>query len=180
MPETGIYTTHRWSGTFTGLRFFPLDPSPDQICIQDIAHHLSLIARFTGATATAYSVAQHSVLVSELCEAEDASWGLMHDAAEAYYTDLNTPVKHTDELEGYRKLEQRGMDVVCDRYALSRRKPSSVSAADTFAFRIECASLFPEGHPTWKPMPGGMSKITPWPADVAERAFLSRFEELFG
>lgn len=181
MPESGedVGIGHDWIGTYTGLQFYLLDPKPAQICKEDIAHHLSLINRYTGATAAGYSVAQHSVLVSELCDPDDACWGLMHDAPEAWYNDLNSPLKHSPPLAGYCVLEDHCMDVVCRKWDLPLLKPHSVDLMDTFVYRIECASFFPEGHPTYKPMPPGFQRIIPWTAEEAERCFLLRFSELF-
>jgi hypothetical protein len=82
----------------SGTDVFLLSPAPDAIHIRDIAHHLSLINRFNGATETPYSVAQHSVLVADLLlhrkqPAHVCMWGLLHDAHEAYLGDVTTPVK---------------------------------------------------------------------------------------
>lgn len=48
--------------TYTGRKFYPLDPRPEDVCIEDIAHALALVNRFGGHTRVPYSVAQHSVL----------------------------------------------------------------------------------------------------------------------
>ena len=50
-----------WIQTFTGKRMYPLDPKPEDICIEDIAHALSNICRFTGHTKKFYSVGEHSI-----------------------------------------------------------------------------------------------------------------------
>lgn len=68
------------------------------ICIDDIAHHLAQINRFTGACTRPYSVAEHSLLCSEIAQRANASLpvqmaALMHDAHEAYTTDLSSPAK---------------------------------------------------------------------------------------
>ena len=55
-----------WIQTYTGKAFDLLNPTPEMVEVTDIAHHLALINRFTGATAVPYSVAQHSVLVSQV------------------------------------------------------------------------------------------------------------------
>jgi hypothetical protein len=83
--------------TFSGVLFRPLLPNPDDIRIADIAHALSQQYRFAGHTRTFYSVAEHSVRVSLLCRPDDALWGLLHDASEAFLTDVPAPpiqVKH--------------------------------------------------------------------------------------
>src|ERR1700693_75116 len=51
-----------WIQTFTGRQFWPLDPRPEEVCIEDIAHGLSNECRFAGQCRSFYSVAQHSVL----------------------------------------------------------------------------------------------------------------------
>lgn len=66
--------------------------------LQDIAHHLSQINRYTGACFRPYSVAEHSLLVERIGVARGASPGLrmallMHDAHEAYTTDMSSPAK---------------------------------------------------------------------------------------
>src|ERR1039457_118422 len=84
-------------GTFSGLRFWPLDPNPEKILIDDIAHALAHQCRFGGHASRFYSVAEHSVHVSRLCPPEDALWGLLHDASEAYLVDLPRPLKQLPE-----------------------------------------------------------------------------------
>ena len=55
-----------WVETYTGLKFHLADPKKNEIIIEDIAHALSLLCRYTGHCNQFYSVAQHSVYVSEL------------------------------------------------------------------------------------------------------------------
>lgn len=81
---------------FSGDAAMALNGRP--VALGDIAHHLSLINRFTGATIRPYSVAEHSLLCAEI--AKRAGGGvylqmaaLMHDAHEAYTTDLSSPAK---------------------------------------------------------------------------------------
>src|ERR1017187_3148745 len=68
---------------FSGMRFWPLDPNPEKILIADIAHALAHQCRFGGHASKFYSVAEHSVHISQLCLPEHALWGLLHDASEA-------------------------------------------------------------------------------------------------
>lgn len=100
-----------WIQTYTGRRFWPLDPRPNEVTIGDIAHALSMICRYNGHTRRFYSVAEHSIL---LCRYILDHWpaykieqlqALMHDAAEAYLCDIPRPVKPM--LPGYREAEHR-------------------------------------------------------------------------
>ncbi len=81
--------------TYTGKQFYPLDPRPEDVCLEDIAHSLSNLCRFTGHTDTDrfYSVAQHSVICSTIVAPEAALLALLHDAAEAYLGDISRPLK---------------------------------------------------------------------------------------
>ena len=67
----------------------------DDICLEDIAHHLTKICRYGGALPfnVHYSVAQHSILFSkyaslELNNQELAKLAILHDATEAYMGDI--------------------------------------------------------------------------------------------
>ena len=85
-----------------------MNPDPEEIDIDDICFALSNICRFTGHV-DFYSVAQHSLLVAQLCQQngaskEDVKWALLHDGAEAYISDLNSPIKSTFGLIQYRGL----------------------------------------------------------------------------
>ncbi len=82
-----------WIQTATGRQFYPLDPRPEDVCIEDIAHALSNVCRFAGHSAWHYSVAQHCVLASEYAPPEYAIAALLHDAAEAYMGDIARPWK---------------------------------------------------------------------------------------
>ncbi len=61
-----------WMQTCTGQKVDPFNPDPDTINIEDIAHHLSMLCRFTGAVKKFYSVAEHSWLLSRFVSPENA------------------------------------------------------------------------------------------------------------
>ena len=97
-----------WSATFTGMKFWHLDPRPDEVCLDDVAHGLSQLCRFSGQTNVFYSVAEHSVRCAELAMSNKSSdkiamMALMHDAAEAYCSDVPRPLKLF--LTGYAEIE---------------------------------------------------------------------------
>ncbi len=90
--------TDAWIRTYTGGRAYFFEPEKSEIVIEDISHALSLLCRFNGATREMYSVAQHSCLVAETLyeRAGDirlSYCGLMHDAAEAFISDIPSPFK---------------------------------------------------------------------------------------
>lgn len=94
-----------WAQTITGraLDFAAPIVEADHL-FSEVAHGLSIIARFAGQTATAYSVAQHSVLMAEACEDEIddplvAAYCLLHDGHEAYLGDTPSPAKAAIEAE---------------------------------------------------------------------------------
>ena len=68
--------------TVSGRKFYFLNPNPEDIDIEDIAHALSMQCRFTGHTKWFYSVAEHAIWVSYLVPVHLALEGLLHDASE--------------------------------------------------------------------------------------------------
>lgn len=94
--------------TYTGVMMDPLRPESGLIRIEDIAHALSMLCRANGHFKSFYSVGQHSVN----CMKEAAARGysgkvqlacLLHDASEAYLSDVTRPVKQ--EIPKYREIE---------------------------------------------------------------------------
>jgi hypothetical protein len=116
----------RWIQTFTGKAFDPFDPKPEDICIEDIAHALANVCRFTGHSRQFYSVAQHSVEVATRLPHELQAAALLHDASEAYLTDLPRPIKRRPEFQFYREAEERLQQAIYRRFGL---KPSLEQAA---------------------------------------------------
>lgn len=95
--------------TYTGKMINPFYPDENSICIEDIAHSLSMQCRFNGHTNRFYSVAQHCVMAASMLRiskfpAKVQLLGLLHDSAEAYITDLPKPFK--DCLDEYLDAEQ--------------------------------------------------------------------------
>ena len=173
--------------TFTGKLIDLVDPQPNDICIEDIAHHLSLVNRFAGSTIYPYSVAAHSVYVSMLVPLRCAKQALMHDAQEAYIGDVTSPLKKA--LPDYQRIEAVFSDVIADKFGLDRIMDPEVKIADRIAYATErellltptaCATAKVEDDKSNKmvgvephPMPLPLSWIDP------EQLFLLRYRELF-
>ena len=166
--------------TFTGAKVDPRSMRADQVLIADIAHALSLQCRFGGHCTTFYSVAEHCLLVSSLCPPQDALWGLLHDAAEAYLLDLPAPLKDSGHPLGlhYTHAETSVLGTIADHFGLSLPFPRMVRDADRTALSTEWRDLMPNS-----PAPAGLppplpSPIRPLPPTIAEAQYLERYSQL--
>lgn len=165
-----------WIQTFTGRRFWPLDPRPEDISITDIAHALSMKCRYGGHCLAFYSVAEHSVLLSQHVAPAHALWALLHDAAEAYLADVPKPVK--PDLPGWKALEAAVMASVCARFRLPADEPAEVKEADFRILADEKVAIMEDG-PAWSRLPAPLGAVIRClPPAEAKRAFLDRFAEL--
>lgn len=168
-----------WIMTHTGRQFFPLDPVWTDVDIEDIGHALSLMCRYNGHCSEFYSVAQHSVHVSETVPEQDALWGLLHDGTEAYLPDVPRPVK--PNLPGFVGIESRVMRAICQRYGLPFDMPASVKKADRAILFDEMSKLMPHENLRSVHMDGRLGiNIEPWSPERAKREFLARFRRLGG
>ncbi len=134
--------------TYSGAMFDFLDPDPDTILIEDIAHSLSLTNRFGGHTAKAYSVAQHCVLCAQMAPVGLRFQALMHDAQEAYVGDVATPLKQL--LPDYQALEARVEGVIRDKFGLPREFDPRVKEIDVRMLATEAKHL---GFHWWDSLP---------------------------
>jgi uncharacterized protein len=171
--------------TVSGKRVNPFDPDPESLDIEDIAHALANQCRFGGHCRVFYSVAQHSVLVSELVErrggdAEDAFAALMHDAAEAYLGDMPHPLKHRSRLgKAFKAAEEDLEKAIRDRFAIRPDAPQ-IKRADRALLATERRAFSAE---TWRwPELDGVEpldmELTAWTPDEAGQAFAERYSEL--
>jgi hypothetical protein len=170
-----------WISTFTGKKFYVLSPRAEDVEIEDIAHALSMLCRYTGHVRQFYSVAQHSVYVSRICCELDSLWGLLHDAPEAYSGDMNAPLKHTPEMKRFRDTEDAIMKAVATRFGLFYAEPDSVKLADKRMLRTEMRDFMrpPFGSATTRYEP--IEEILEsWSPQRAEREFLERYYCLTG
>jgi hypothetical protein len=166
-----------WIQTYTGRQFWPLDPRPDEIHIDDIAHALSLQCRYAGHCRRFYSVAEHSVLLARYVSPKNALWALLHDASEAYLVDVPRPIKPA--LTGYKAIENEVMAAVADRFGLSSSMPAEVHDADMRICVDEKAQNMTPGL-MWgidglKPIG---AKLQFWSPEQAESAFVKTYCDL--
>lgn len=169
-----------WIQTYTGIRFFPWRPRPEDVHLEDIAHALAQLPRYGGHLPMPYSVAQHSLLVARHCPPALRLIGLLHDATEAYVGDMMRPVK--EGLRSFQLLESRIWEAIALRFELPVSIPAEVKLIDNRALTTEVRQLIPSpawqwgSHLPWDPLP---ERIHPIPWRDAKHAFIDLFELLW-
>ena len=132
--------------TYTGIMFDPTKPNKELINERDIAHALSLLCRANGHFPHFYSVAQHSLN----CMREAAARGydartqlacLLHDASEAYLSDVTRPIKGL--MPEYLMFEARLQTEIYEKYLgkLTEAEKAAVSEADDCMLYYEFVTL---------------------------------------
>jgi uncharacterized protein len=169
-----------WLQTASGIAFHPADPRPEDVHLYDIAHALSNLCRFGGHCSRFYSVAEHSVLVSQCVPLEHALAALLHDATETYVVDVPRPVKRMLG-EAYARLESGVWAVIAERFGVPVELPACVKDADNRVLLAERDELLHEPPIAWTwaagliPAPVRVLGLTP---QRAAQFFLARFHEL--
>lgn len=111
-----LYQGDPWVQTWSGGALSLLNPTADQVVLDDIVHALDGVPRYNAHTTRPYSVLEHSVHVSVACEAmatvlglgpveiaRVALGGLLHDVAEAYMGDPTYPLLVALGPEAYKR-----------------------------------------------------------------------------
>jgi uncharacterized protein len=161
--------------TFSGKKFYPFNPSPEQIEIVDIAHGLSMVCRFSGQCPYFYSVAEHCIHVTNALPPSLKLEGLLHDASEAYLADLPKPVKMG--LRDYSLLETQVETVIAEKFNLACPTPSEVKTADLAMLKQEIFSFFGPARYSedFQDPPGQSQHFSGFEPQVAESKFLELF-----
>jgi 5'-deoxynucleotidase YfbR-like HD superfamily hydrolase len=170
--------------TYTGKYFDPVSPSGNMISIVDIAHGLSMQARWCGQLEEFYSVAEHCVMVAEILESSGRSdlalAGLLHDAHEAYTSDIPSPVK--DMLKpAITNVEARIDSAVFAKFGLEYPVPEEkdvIKAADMTAFYIEDRDLRGKTFPEFEYDKLPQTKADPVGPVQAKIKFMEKFMDL--
>ena len=143
--------------THSKKMFDPLHPKVELIDIEDIAHALAMLCRANGHFKTFYSVCQHSIN----CMREAAARGysnkvqlgcLLHDASEAYLSDVTRPVKA--ELPQYKLIEEPLQETIWRKFLgsdLTEEENRQVFAIDDDLLDHEFFRLM--GVALWEPLP---------------------------
>ena len=167
-----------WIQVYSGGSFDPAHPLVEEVSIVDIAHSLSQLCRFTGHSRSFYSVAQHSVLVSQNVPAGMELAGLLHDTAEAYLGDMSAPVKRL--FPDFEAMELRVLAVIAAKYKLTLPFPPEVFQVDKRMVMTERREVLLPSVLEWrmKYEPYDFQIIPAGPAE-AEKMFLTRFFDLW-
>lgn len=173
-----------WIQTWSGRTFFPTDPRPEDVFIEDIANALSKICRFGGHVRKFYSVAQHCVLGALELEKRlphgPCLAFLLHDASETYVQDIPRPLKHQEEMSEYRKIEDRVSQVIYGKYC----QPDwlcygALKEMDNALLATEKRDLMAPCSYHWSNLPDPLPrKIRPWSPRKARDMYLWQFERL--
>lgn len=166
--------------TCSGSYFNLSNPHESEFSIDDIAHALSHLCRFSGHCREFYSVAQHSVMVSLLVPAEHALMGLLHDGAEAFVGDVTSPLKAM--LPEYQTIEARVTNAIYSRFNIGPHQYPSIKHADLTMLATERWHLLPDTEYQWESIKGikrlNLNELRCWEPDEAHDKFLDRFEEI--
>ena len=105
--------------TYSGKFFDITHPDPVSICIEDIAHALSLICRGNGHVMTFYSVGQHCLQCANEVMARQLPSrlvlaALLHDATECYMSDVPRPMKQLMPI--YRQTEAKLLAIIYEKF----------------------------------------------------------------
>jgi hypothetical protein len=142
-PWTGVGVIE----TYSGRQFDVLDPDPGDVRLDDIAAGLAHTCRFGGHCEQFYSVAQHSIHVSQEFDDERLqTLALLHDTAEAYIGDIPRPFK--TEFDLFDRVESAILDAVWNGLAVQPPTDDEwerVMAADDRLLAYEADRLLEDG-----------------------------------
>ena len=153
-------------------------PHTSDFTAEDIAHGLAHICRYSGQCSRFYSVAEHSLLVSDVAEGFEFE-ALLHDAAEAFVGDITRPLKQM--LPDFKRIEAAVQDAVLERFGVASPLPPQIKEADLRVLAAEQRQIMPPGTDGWlagltiQPAPIVVRHLQP---DIAKRMWLERFETL--
>jgi hypothetical protein len=167
-----------WVLTRTGKRFYPAAPVLKDISIIDIAWSLSMQCRYTGHTNRFYSVAEHSLYLAEFATPENQRMALLHDASEAYLTDIAAPVKQ--QLINYSTMEATLQEAIAIKFDLPLKIPEEVKELDRRIVLDELAFFMGANGNDWGIAGNKLGVIfnADFSPEYYYRKFLAKFDEL--
>ena len=172
--------------TYTGVMFDPLRPEAELIDILDIAHALSMLCRANGHFKSFYSVGRHCVNCALEAKARGYSARvqlacLLHDASEAYLSDVTRPVKQ--ELPKYLEIEKPLQEAIWQKYlgaALTEEESSQVFDIDDAMLYREFLALMDTRLSAEEPALRSQPAFSFDGFEDTEKTFLRLFRKLSG
>lgn len=164
--------------TYTGRKFWPLEPQAEDVAIVDIAHALALKCRYNGHTSRFYSVAEHCVRLSRAASPANKLVALLHDAAEAYLPDVPRPIK--SHLTNFREIEARIDKAVAKRFGTVHPFPEEIHILDYSILNDEMKAMLDYGDGPYGEALNIPSNEFGWGAILAKHTFLDEFLQLSG
>lgn len=169
-----------WMQTRSGGQVWPMDPRPEEIHIEDIAGALSKLCRYGGQTLRFYSVAEHCVHMALAAPDDMHLAALLHDASEAYLSDVIRPIKR--HLTNYETIEAGLERAIAQRFCLAWPMPAEVKRMDTAILADERDQVMATPPVPWSQTtepPLGVT-LQFWTPEKAEFEFLAAFRRYGG
>ncbi len=183
--KMAVTTNTFWIETYTGRTFYIQEPSPDYVCLKDIAHSLSNLCRYNGHCEKFYSVAEHSVHVAKFIEflkfpTTVVMAALLHDACEAYTGDFPSPIKWA--IPELQTMEKKIQEAVHEHFNIGPQayKNKVIDDIDKRIVQDERKALMTKSCLPWAVdgyVPLNIT-VEAWVPEVAEKKFLEAFDTL--
>lgn len=183
--ETNAALPAGWIVTYTGRRVWPLDLRAEDVVEDDIAHALAMKVRWGGFCRSFYSVAQHTVLLTDWLGHSGANWqdqwdALHHDDVGVYLADVPAPLRRV--LDGYDEVEAHVWSVIAGVFDCSAMFSDTLRTADRRIRIDEARVLMTMPAGSWGDHDGGLEPlgvlIEPWGPDEAKGRWLTAFNRL--
>ena len=134
--------------TFTNKILDIQNLTPEDIDIRDIAWSLSRQIRYAGHIPFDYTIADHCIYMAkhfmDRGEYHNALHALLHDATEAYVSDIPSPVKRA--VPEIRVFEDSIYEVIAQKFNLDSELPHDVELMDKSMIPIEVQNFFDAGR----------------------------------
>jgi 5'-deoxynucleotidase YfbR-like HD superfamily hydrolase len=196
--------------TYSGVKFYPFNPNPQDVPHTDIARALSKLNRYGGHTPHFFSVAEHAVHASETLEkliecackvlaklniptpADSTNvlrWALHHDDSEAFLVDMPRPIKN--HMPEYARTENPIQEALKDNMgiklsAVEEKMVHNIDNAmlffekDAFGWQSREWQLAPSSYYEEAIHYGVAPKIEHWDHETAYKKYMERMEYLNG
>ncbi len=172
-----------WKETYTGAKFYLMDPRPEEVVFEDVAHSLAHQCRYTGHCLKWYSVAEHCCLLTDYVKEQgrdcfDQYEMLMHDAPEYATGDISRPMKYG--IPGLKASLEHIEVAVSAAFGTTYPEPNWLRKIDARMIRDERAQNMVDSGNDWnhdKLVPLGIT-LQYWGPTRAKKEFIKRYNSL--